>query len=60
MEILKAKDKLTTSISSGNGKEHSTDWFLQYPVMSTLGPSYPCGPLALQGHASTGGHLREH
>jgi acetoacetate decarboxylase len=44
MEILKAKSQLTTSISSGNGKERSTDWFLQYPVMSTLRPSYPRGP----------------
>ena len=44
MEIIKAKSQLTTSISSGNGKEHSTDWFLQYPVMSTLRPSYPRGP----------------
>src|ERR1700758_4206237 len=44
MEIIKAKSQLTTSISSGNGEEHSTDWFLQYPVMSTLRPSYPRGP----------------
>src|ERR1700746_94430 len=44
MGISKAKSQLTTSISSGNGNEHSTDWFLQYPVMSTLRPSYPRGP----------------
>ena len=33
-----------TGAASGIGKDHATDWFLQYPVMSTLRPSYPRGP----------------
>jgi acetoacetate decarboxylase len=35
--------KVINSVSE-NGKQHATDRFLQYPVMSTLRPSYPRGP----------------
>jgi acetoacetate decarboxylase len=44
MEILKGKNPLATDVIPGNGKKRATDWFLQYPVMSTLRPSYPRGP----------------
>jgi acetoacetate decarboxylase len=44
MEILKGKSSLATGVASGNGKPRATDWFLEYPVMSTLRPSYPRGP----------------
>jgi acetoacetate decarboxylase len=44
MEILKERSVVPTAAASKNGKEDATDWFLQYPVMSTLRPSYPRGP----------------
>lgn len=44
METVKGKGAVVTSGASGNGREHCTDWFLEYPVMSTLRPAYPRGP----------------
>jgi acetoacetate decarboxylase len=44
MDVLKGKRAAVTAPASGNGKGAATDWFLQYPVMSTLRPSYPRGP----------------
>jgi acetoacetate decarboxylase len=44
MEILKGKGAIPIAAASKNSKEHGSDWFLQYPVMSTLRPSYPRGP----------------
>lgn len=44
MHALKDKGAVVARASSGIGKESATDRFLQYPVMSTLRPSYPRGP----------------
>jgi acetoacetate decarboxylase len=44
MNILKHKGAIVSEAPSGTRKEHAGDWFLQYPVMSTLRPSYPRGP----------------
>lgn len=42
--LLKGKDTVVPGAASRIGKGHETDSFLQYPVMSTLRPSYPRGP----------------
>ena len=44
MNILKDHGAVSIGAASRNGKEHGADWFLEYPVMSTLRPSYPRGP----------------
>ena len=52
MNELKNKGAAGTGAASGISKEHATDWFLQYPVMSTLRPSYPQGPWHYKGTRS--------
>jgi acetoacetate decarboxylase len=44
MVNLKAKGGVLTAAPSAASQESARDWFLQYPVMSTLRPSYPRGP----------------
>jgi acetoacetate decarboxylase len=44
METLKGRHAVATGAASGNGQAHGADWFLEYPVMSTLRPGYPRGP----------------
>jgi len=44
MKSSKDKIALLTGAAPANGKEYAREWFLQYPVMSTLRPSYPRGP----------------
>ena len=44
MKNLKGSGLEITAAGAKNGKEQLGDWFLQYPVMSTLRPSYPRGP----------------
>jgi acetoacetate decarboxylase len=44
MVNLKAKGGVLTAAPSAASLESARDWFLQYPVMSTLRPSYPRGP----------------
>ena len=49
-EMLKSKGAVVTGAASAIGKtiaersQRGTNRFLQYPVMSTLRPSYPSGP----------------
>ena len=51
MHDSKGKRAFVTDTASETGKGQATDWFLQYPVMSTLRPSYPRGPWHYQnGH----------
>jgi acetoacetate decarboxylase len=44
METLREKRPDIRAAGARNGKQQATDWFLKYPVMSTLRPSYPRGP----------------
>jgi acetoacetate decarboxylase len=44
MNELKSKGAFVAGAASKVGKDHAPDWFLQYPVMSTLRPAYPRGP----------------
>jgi len=44
MVNLKDQGAFLTAAPSGKILEPTRDWFLQYPVMSTLRPSYPRGP----------------
>jgi acetoacetate decarboxylase len=44
MKTVIDQGTVVTDAVSRNGQKHAGDWFLQYPVMSTLRPSYPRGP----------------
>ena len=44
MNELKRRDAFVTGATSVIANNHATDWFLRYPVMSTLRPAYPRGP----------------
>ena len=44
MYNLKDEGVVVNGATSGSSKVRARDWFLQYPVMSTLRPAYPRGP----------------
>ena len=44
MNEMKGRGAFVTGAASEIGKDHATEWFLQYPVMPTLTPAYPRGP----------------